>query len=80
MKSASPLLGSPEELDYDSARRSRMADQPRSLESVTEQIVRYLSGMFIWGHPRADQRRAGTDHSKHHRRDAAVHLQPESRQ
>ncbi len=53
MKSASPLLGSPEELDYDSARRSRMADEPRSLESVTEQIVRYLSGMFIWGHPRA---------------------------
>jgi L-2,4-diaminobutyrate decarboxylase len=53
MKSASPLLGSPEELDYESARGSRIADEPRSLESVTEQIVRYLSGMFIWGHPRA---------------------------
>jgi L-2,4-diaminobutyrate decarboxylase len=53
MKSVSPLLGSPEELDYESARGRRIAEDPRSLESVTEQIVRYLSGMFIWGHPRS---------------------------
>jgi L-2,4-diaminobutyrate decarboxylase len=53
MKSVSPLLGSPEELDYESARGRRMADDPRTLESVTEEIVRYLSGMFIWGHPRS---------------------------
>jgi L-2,4-diaminobutyrate decarboxylase len=53
MKSVSPLLGGPEELDYASARNRRISDEPRSLEAVTEQIVRYLSGMFIWGHPRS---------------------------
>src|SRR3984957_9264853 len=53
MKSVSPLLGSPEELDYESARTRRVGDDPRSGEEVTAEIVRYLSGMFIWGHPRA---------------------------
>jgi L-2,4-diaminobutyrate decarboxylase len=53
MKSVSPLLGSPEELDYESAREQRIGEVPRSLENVTEQIVSYLSGMFIWGHPRS---------------------------
>ena len=53
MKSVSPLLGSPGKLDYESARGRRIGEEPRSLENVTEEIVRYLSGMFIWGHPRS---------------------------
>lgn len=54
LKSAAPMLGTPAAtLDYDAARRCRVADQPSSLETVTAELVGYLSGMFIWGHPRA---------------------------
>jgi glutamate/tyrosine decarboxylase-like PLP-dependent enzyme len=53
MKSVSPILGQPGDLDYSLARRSRIADEPQSLEQVTKQLVDHLSGMFIWGHPRA---------------------------
>ena len=53
MKSELPVLGEPVVLDYDAARRSRMDDDPQSLEHVTEMLVQHLAGMFIWGHPRA---------------------------
>ena len=53
LKSAAPMLGSPVTLDYAAARLTRMADDPRTLEAVTADLVHYLSGMFIWGHPRA---------------------------
>ena len=53
LKSAAPMLGTPVELDYDAARRERMSRDPRTLEAVTADLVHYLSGMFIWGHPRA---------------------------
>jgi L-2,4-diaminobutyrate decarboxylase len=53
LKSAAPMLGKPAVLDYDAARRRRIADLPSTLEAVTAEIVGYLSGMFIWGHPRA---------------------------
>uniref|UniRef100_A0A7C2NX73 Aspartate aminotransferase family protein n=1 Tax=Schlesneria paludicola TaxID=360056 RepID=A0A7C2NX73_9PLAN len=53
MKSETPLLGGPVTLDYDAARRSRIADDPQTLEQVTQQLVSHLAGMFIWGHPRA---------------------------
>jgi glutamate/tyrosine decarboxylase-like PLP-dependent enzyme len=53
LKSAAPMLGSPVTLDYDAARARRVADQPTTLEVVTGELVQYLSGMFIWGHPRA---------------------------
>lgn len=53
LKSLAPLLGEPEELDFDAARRSRMSEHPRTLEDVSERLVDYLSGMFIWGHPRS---------------------------
>jgi len=53
MKSVSPVLGGPVTLDYDAARQSRLTDQPRQLEQVTEELVQHLAGMFIWGHPRA---------------------------
>jgi len=53
MKSVVPMLGHPEKLDFQAARHQRIADEPQSLESVSEQLVDYLSGMFIWGHPRS---------------------------
>jgi L-2,4-diaminobutyrate decarboxylase len=53
LKSAAPMLGHPVTLDYDAARRTRMAADPSTLEAVTADLVHYLSGMFIWGHPRA---------------------------
>ena len=58
LKSAAPMLGKPMALDYDAARLERIADEPTTLEAVTAQLVRYLSGMFIWGHPRPNQRGA----------------------
>jgi L-2,4-diaminobutyrate decarboxylase len=53
LKSAAPMLGTPVTLDYDAARTKRMEVEPTSLEAVTAGLVKYLSGMFIWGHPRA---------------------------
>lgn len=53
MKSVSPILGQPGELDYEAARARRMAEDPSTLEAVSDELVEHLSGMFIWGHPRA---------------------------
>ncbi len=53
LKSAAPMLGQAATLDYDAARRERLGDDPATLEAVTADLVNYLSGMFIWGHPRA---------------------------
>ena len=53
LKSAAPMLGTPVTLDYDAARLKRVPDESNTLEGVTAELVHYLSGMFIWGHPRA---------------------------
>src|SRR5690606_23497638 len=53
LKSAAPMLGSPVTLDYHAARQRRVEHEPSTLEAVTAELVSYLSGMFIWGHPRA---------------------------
>ena len=53
LKSAAPMLGAPVTLDYAQAIERRIEDAPRDLETVTAELVQYLSGMFIWGHPRA---------------------------
>jgi glutamate/tyrosine decarboxylase-like PLP-dependent enzyme len=53
LKSAVPMLGTPVTLDYDKALARRVEDEPQALEAVTAELVQYLSGMFIWGHPRA---------------------------
>jgi glutamate/tyrosine decarboxylase-like PLP-dependent enzyme len=53
LKSAAPMLGLPVSLDYDAARQQRVAEGPSSLEAVSAELVRHFSGMFIWGHPRA---------------------------
>ena len=51
LKSAAPMLGAPVTLDYEAARLRRMPPAPSTLEAVTSDLVHYLSGMFIWGHP-----------------------------
>ncbi len=53
MKSLAPILGKPEALDYEAARQRRIGDDPSTLEQVSAELVEYLSGMFIWGHPRS---------------------------
>jgi glutamate/tyrosine decarboxylase-like PLP-dependent enzyme len=53
MKSAMPMLGGPAELDFAAARTRRINENPLPIERVTERLVEYLSGMFIWGHPRS---------------------------
>ncbi|WP_396626191.1 pyridoxal phosphate-dependent decarboxylase family protein [Luteitalea sp.] len=53
LKSAAPMLGTPVTLDYEAARARRVDESPMTLEAVTSELVQYLSGMFIWGHPRA---------------------------
>lgn len=53
MKSAAPLLGEPRDLDYGAARDRRIDEEPQTVEQVTQTLVDYFSGMFIWGHPRS---------------------------
>jgi L-2,4-diaminobutyrate decarboxylase len=53
LKSQTPMLGSPVMPDYVAARAARALEKPQTLEAVTSQLVHYLQGMFIWGHPRA---------------------------
>ena len=53
LKSETPLLGSPVELDYQAARACRMAEGTQTIEAVSENLVEHLSGMFIWGHPKS---------------------------
>jgi L-2,4-diaminobutyrate decarboxylase len=53
LKSRAPILGQQIEPDWEAARRDRMADESRPLEAVIPELVRYLDGMHIWGHPRS---------------------------
>jgi len=53
IKSQRPMLGAPTRPDYDSAIASRIESDPKTLEEVNRQLVKQLSGMFIWGHPRS---------------------------
>jgi len=53
LKSERPILGEPIELDYDSARRCRIDDDPSNVEEVTSVLVERLMGMFILGHPKS---------------------------
>jgi glutamate/tyrosine decarboxylase-like PLP-dependent enzyme len=55
LKSEIPLLGKPTEPDYEAARRGRLSPHASSVEEVTAELVRYLEGMTIYGHPRAQE-------------------------
>ncbi len=51
LKSQAPVLGKPCHPDYGAARRSRVALDGKSIEQVIPELVDYLHGMFVWGHP-----------------------------
>ncbi|RIK78847.1 MAG: aspartate aminotransferase family protein [Planctomycetota bacterium] len=53
MKSQAPILGRPQQPDYAAAMASRLDMASRPLGEVVRELVRYLEGMFIWGHPRS---------------------------
>ncbi|MEX0679670.1 MAG: pyridoxal-dependent decarboxylase, partial [Pirellulales bacterium] len=53
LKSQAPILGVPTEPRFERARREKIDQQGRTLEAVIPELVSYLQGMFIWGHPRS---------------------------
>lgn len=53
LKTQAPILGTPQEPDWTAARQMQVATAGQSLEAVIPQLVSYLQGMFIWGHPRS---------------------------
>lgn len=53
LKSNSPILGRPVAPDWEGALQQRVEEQGRPLEEVIPQLVHYLEGMFVWGHPRS---------------------------
>ncbi len=53
LKGKAPMLGQPVEVDFDAAKASRVQQPSRTLEEVIPELVSYLNGMFIWGHPRS---------------------------
>ncbi|MBI1832633.1 MAG: aspartate aminotransferase family protein [Planctomycetes bacterium] len=52
LKTEVPLLGKPVEPDYDAARQAALRPKSASIEDVTAELVGYLQGMPIHGHPR----------------------------
>ncbi|MBD3676402.1 MAG: aspartate aminotransferase family protein [Planctomycetaceae bacterium] len=53
LKSQAPLLGTPGEIDYSSAKQQRISEDSSTVEEVSTKLVDHLNGMFIWGHPRS---------------------------
>ena len=55
MKTDLPMLGEIIPGDFDKAREATLSDNMSSIEEVTEDLVSYLRGMTIFGHPRTQQ-------------------------
>jgi glutamate/tyrosine decarboxylase-like PLP-dependent enzyme len=55
LKSELPILGRIEPADYDAGRQAALRDHPATPEEVTADLVRYLQGMTIFGHPCTQQ-------------------------
>ncbi len=53
LKTKAPILGSPTTPDYETAVASMMPAASSTTEEVIPELVRYLEGMLIWGHPRS---------------------------
>lgn len=53
LKSQAPILGRPTEPNYSLARQGQVDERGRVLEAVIPELVAYLQGMFIWGHPQS---------------------------
>jgi glutamate/tyrosine decarboxylase-like PLP-dependent enzyme len=53
LKGQAPILGEAVEPDWAAAAAARIAEQGLPLEKVIPELVGYLDGMLIWGHPRS---------------------------
>ncbi len=51
LKSQTPILGSPTQPNYEAARNATVETAGHTLEQVIPELVHYLQGMLIWGHP-----------------------------
>lgn len=52
LKSDLPVWGSKLPLDYGQAQNCRLTEEGCSLEDVSTELVGYLNGLNIWGHPK----------------------------
>ena len=55
LKSRLPILGSVVPGDFEAARNAKLHSRTASVEAVTSELVSYLRGMTIFGHPRTQQ-------------------------
>ncbi len=55
LKTRLPILGSVVPGDFEAARQARLRPRTASVEAVTSDLVGYLRGMTIFGHPRTQQ-------------------------
>lgn len=56
LKDQTPILKKREDLDYRKARSRKIAHEPSyNLENLTSELVDYLEGMTIWGHPHTQE-------------------------
>lgn len=55
LKGELPMLGKPEPVDYAAGRAAALSAQASSIEDVTRDLVGYLRGMTLFGHPRSQQ-------------------------
>lgn len=55
LKTHLPFLGSIIHGDFEAAKQTQLPDTMSSVETVTKELVGYLEGMTIFGHPRTQQ-------------------------
>ena len=55
LKTQLPILGSVVSADFEQARKTTLPPRMSSVEQVTADLVEYLRGMTIFGHPRTQQ-------------------------
>lgn len=55
LKTHLPFLGSIIQGDFEAAKQTKIPDTMSSVEAVTKELVGYLEGMTIFGHPRTQQ-------------------------
>ncbi len=55
LKTHLPFLGNMVETDFDTAKKTTIEDSMSTVEEVTTDLVGYLQGMTIFGHPRTQQ-------------------------
>jgi glutamate/tyrosine decarboxylase-like PLP-dependent enzyme len=55
MKSDLPLLGEVRPADYSAAAQATLDDRPKTIEQVSAELVSYLEGITVFGHPRMQE-------------------------